>query len=210
MSTFVSSLVLASNNAGKVAEFNRLLSDLSIDVVTQGSLGVSECDEPFFSFVENALHKARHASRMTGLPALADDSGLCVPALNGAPGVFSARYADKQGQCLDVLLPKDTRNSLQLIRDLSDSDDKRAYFYCVLVLVRHADDPQPLIVDGQWWGEVVNEARGEGGFGYDPYFYVDGLQKTAAELDKSDKNAISHRGIAVQALLHKLRQNPLP
>ncbi|MFZ1890852.1 MAG: RdgB/HAM1 family non-canonical purine NTP pyrophosphatase [Formosimonas sp.] len=194
-------MVLASNNAGKLAEFSRLLAELNIDIVSQGSLNVPECDEPFQTFVENALRKARHASSLTGLPALADDSGICVPALNGAPGVQSARYAD----VLDDGLSKDARNSQKLIHDLSTQTDKRAYFYCVLVLVRHPNDPQPIIVDGQWWGEVVDQPQGEGGFGYDPHFYLATLNKTAAQLDKVDKNKISHRGQAVARLIDKLR-----
>ena len=194
-------MVLASNNAGKLAEFSRLLAELNIDIVSQGSLNVPECDEPFQTFVENALRKARHASSLTGLPALADDSGICVPALNGAPGVQSARYAD----VLDDGLSKDARNSQKLIHDLSTQTDKRAYFYCVLVLVRHPNDPQPIIVDGQWWGEVVDQPQGEGGFGYDPHFYRATLNKTAAQLDKVDKNKISHRGQAVARLIDKLR-----
>ena len=196
-------LVLASNNAGKLAEFGRLLQPLNIDVLAQNALDVPECDEPFHTFVENALHKARHAARHTGIPALADDSGICVPALNGAPGVYSARYASDEG---DLSLPKDTRNNLKLVAALQNVDDRRAYYYCVLVLVRHADDPQPLIVDGLWWGEVLQEAMGEGGFGYDPYFYIDALRTTAAQMDKAQKNAVSHRGIAVQKLLARLNE----
>ena len=196
-------LVLASNNAGKLAEFSRLLADLDIEVVSQGSLNVSECDEPFNTFVENALRKARHASGITGLPALADDSGICVPALNGAPGVLSARYADVPD--VDDGLSKDARNNQKLVNDLRNIADKRAYFYCVLVLVRHANDPQPLIVDGVWWGEVKDEPSGGGGFGYDPHFYVASLGRCAAELDKAEKNRISHRGQAVVKLLERLR-----
>ena len=197
-------LVLASNNAGKLAEFSRLLADLDIEVVSQGSLNVPECDEPFNTFVENALRKARHASGITGLPALADDSGICVPALNGAPGVLSARYADVPD--VDDGLSKDARNNQKLVNDLRNIADKRAYFYCVLVLVRHVNDPQPLIVDGLWWGEVMDEPRGEGGFGYDPHFYVASLGQCAAELDKAEKNRISHRGQAVTKLLERLRE----
>ena len=202
----MSQLVLASNNAGKLSEFSRLLKPLDVDVVSQGELNVSECDEPFFTFVENALHKARHASRETGLPALADDSGVCVPALGGQPGVFSARYAGNEG---DLSVPKDIRNNLKLVSALVDQADKRAYYYCVLVCVRHADDPQPIVVDGQWWGEIVAQPQGEGGFGYDPYFYLPELGKTAAQLDKAEKNTISHRGQAVQALIEKLKHEAL-
>lgn len=202
----MSQLVLASNNAGKLSEFSRLLKPLDVQVVSQSELNVSECDEPFSTFVENALHKARHAARETGLPALADDSGVCVPSLGGEPGVFSARYAGNEG---DESLPKDTRNNLKLVAALAGQADKRAYYYCVLVCVRHADDPQPIIVDGQWWGEIIGQPRGEGGFGYDPYFYLPELSKTAAQLDKIEKNAISHRGQAVQALIEKLKHEAL-
>lgn len=200
-------LVLASNNAGKLAEFSRLLVDLDIEVVSQGSLNVSECDEPFDTFVENALRKARHASSLTGLPALADDSGICVPALNGAPGVLSARYAPAPEY--DDGLSKDARNNQKLVNDLKNIADRRAYFYCVLVLVRHANDPQPMIVDGLWWGEVLSESRGSEGFGYDPHFYVPSLNKVAAELDKQEKNQVSHRGQAVAKLIEQLRSGTL-
>ncbi len=202
----MSQLVLASNNAGKLSEFNRLLKQLDVHVVSQNEFNVPECDEPFFTFVENALHKARHAARETGLPALADDSGVCVPALGGKPGVFSARYAGHEG---DLSIPKDTRNNLKLVAALAGQNDKRAYYYCVLVCVRHADDPQPIIVDGQWWGEIIGEPHGEGGFGYDPYFYLPELGRTAAQLDAVEKNTISHRGQAVQALIEKLKHEVL-
>lgn len=195
-------LVLASNNVGKLAEFSRLLADLNIEVVSQGSLNVPECDEPFETFVENALRKARHAAKLTGLPALADDSGICVPALNGAPGVYSARYAE----VMDDGLSKDARNNLKLIHELKSITDKRAYFYCMLVLVRHEHDPQPIIVDGQWWGEVSEQAKGEGGFGYDPHFYIPDLKLTAAQLTKEQKNILSHRGQATALLIKKLEQ----
>lgn len=190
-------LILASNNAGKLTEFSRLLAPLAIDVRSQSAYNVPECDEPFHTFVENALHKARHAARHTGLPALADDSGICVPALNGAPGVYSARYAGDKN---------DASNNAKLVAALQSQTDRRAYYYCVLVLVRHADDPQPLIVDGLWWGEICDEPQGEGGFGYDAHFYIDALQCTAAELSKEQKNAISHRGQAVQKLLLQLNE----
>ncbi|MGL4767878.1 MAG: RdgB/HAM1 family non-canonical purine NTP pyrophosphatase [Formosimonas sp.] len=188
-------LVLASNNAGKLAELNRLLAPMNFNVQAQSAHHVPDCDEPFFTFVENALHKARHAARHTGLPALADDSGICVPALNGAPGVHSARFAGDRN---------DASNNAKLIEQLRQHSDKRAYFYCVLVLVRHADDPQPLIVDGLWWGEVLDAPQGEGGFGYDPHFYVPELGCSAAQLSHEHKNQISHRGQAVQKLLARL------
>ncbi|HAT29675.1 MAG TPA: non-canonical purine NTP pyrophosphatase, RdgB/HAM1 family [Janthinobacterium sp.] len=190
-------LILASNNPGKLKEFNELLSTIGLRVRAQGELGVPEADEPFATFVENALEKARHAARLTGLPALADDSGVCVNALVGAPGVYSARYAGE---------PKsDARNSAKLIADLAPHADKSAYYYCVLVYVRHADDPQPVIADARWCGEIVAEARGQGGFGYDPHFWLPALGKCAAELSAEEKNALSHRGQALRALVEKLR-----
>ncbi|QEI05815.1 non-canonical purine NTP pyrophosphatase [Pigmentiphaga aceris] len=191
-------LVLASNNAGKLKEFAALLAPLGIEVVTQGSLGVPECPEPHVTFIENALAKARHASAITGLPALADDSGICAPALGGAPGVLSARFAAVDGQ------PRsDDANNRLLVERLRAFDDKRACYYAALVLVRHADDPLPLIGEGTWWGEVIDTPRGEGGFGYDPYFLLPALGKTAAELG-AEKNRISHRALALAALLPKL------
>jgi len=189
-------LILASNNAGKLKEFAQLLGPIGFELHPQGEFNVPEAEEPFGTFVENALAKARHAARLTGLPALADDSGVCVNALGGAPGVHSARYAG---------LPKsDARNSEQLIADLSQHEDKSAYYYCVLVYVRHADDPQPVIADGVWRGQIVGEARGAGGFGYDPHFLLPQFGKTAAELEAHEKNAVSHRGQALRALVDKL------
>ena len=190
-------LILASNNAGKLKEFGALLAPLDFALRTQGEFNVPEAEEPFFTFVENAIGKARHASRLTGLPALADDSGVCVNALGGAPGVYSARYAGE---------PKsDQRNNDKLIADLASHADKSAYYYCVLVFVRHADDPQPVIADGRWNGEMIATSRGTGGFGYDPYFLIPSLQKTAAELTAEEKNRLSHRGQALRALIEKLR-----
>jgi XTP/dITP diphosphohydrolase len=189
-------LILASNNAGKLKEFAQLLAPIGFELHPQGEFGVPEAEEPFGTFVENALQKARHASRLTGLPALADDSGVCVNALGGAPGVVSARYAGE---------PKsDARNSEKLIQDLAAHDDKSAYYYCVLVYVRHADDPQPVIADGVWRGQIVDTPRGDNGFGYDPYFLIPALGKTTAELEPLEKNAISHRGQAMRALVAKL------
>jgi XTP/dITP diphosphohydrolase len=195
-------LVLASNNEGKCREFTQLLSTqlltpLAMDIVSQASLGVSEADEPYATFVENALAKARHASRCTGLPALADDSGLCVDALNGAPGVLSARYAGE---------PKsDARNNAYLIEQLQGVTDRRAYYVCVLVLTRCADDPAPLIAFGKWFGEIIDTPRGVNGFGYDPYFLLlDG--RTAAEMTPEEKNAVSHRGVAARELMAQLRE----
>lgn len=190
-------LVLASNNSGKLKEFNAMLAPIGFEVHAQGEFNVPEADEPHLSFVENALEKARHAARLTGLPALADDSGVCANALGGAPGVLSARYAGE---------PKsDARNNQKLIADLAAHADKSAYYYCVLVLVRHADDPQPVIAEGRWNGEIIATARGQGGFGYDPHFWLAALGKTAAELDSEEKNRLSHRGQALRTLVEKLR-----
>jgi XTP/dITP diphosphohydrolase len=190
-------LVLASNNAGKLKEFSALLAPINFDLHTQSEFNVPEAEEPHATFVENAIAKARHASRLTGLPALADDSGVCVNALGGAPGVYSARFAGE---------PKsDQRNNEKLIADLASHSDKSAYYYCVLVFVRHADDPQPVIADGRWDGEMIAQARGQGGFGYDSYFWIPSLQKTAAELTAEEKNHLSHRGQALRALIEKLR-----
>lgn len=190
-------LVLASNNAGKLKEFSALLAPLGIRVTPQGELAVPECPEPHHTFLENALEKARHASRVTGLPALADDSGICVEALGGAPGVHSARFAGE---------PKsDARNNALLVEKLQGQANRRAWYYCVLVLVRHADDPQPLVADGLWLGEVHDEAAGAGGFGYDPHFYLPGYGLSVAELDAAEKNRVSHRGQAIQAMLAKLK-----
>lgn len=190
-------LVLASNNAGKLKEFRELLVPIGFTLRAQGEFDVPEAEEPHPTFVENALAKARHAARLTGLPALADDSGVCANALGGAPGVFSARYAGE---------PKsDARNNLKLIAELATQVDKSAYYYCVLVFVRHADDPQPLIAEGRWDGEIIAAERGVGGFGYDPHFWLPALNKTAAELSADEKNRLSHRGQALRALVEKLR-----
>jgi XTP/dITP diphosphohydrolase len=190
-------LILASNNAGKLKEFAQLLGPIGFELHPQGEFNVPEAEEPFGTFVENALQKARHAARLTGLPALADDSGVCVNALGGAPGVISARYAGA---------PKsDARNSEKLVQNLAAHEDKSAYYYCVLVYVRHADDPQPVIADGAWRGQVVATPRGANGFGYDPYFLIPELGKTVAELEPAQKNGLSHRGQALRALVEKLK-----
>jgi len=190
-------LILASNNAGKLKEFAQLLEPIGFELHPQGEFNVPEAEEPFGTFVENALAKARHASRLTGLPALADDSGVCVNALGGAPGVYSARYAGE---------PKsDARNNEKLVADLAAHADKSAYYYCVLVYVRHPDDPQPVIADGRWNGEIIAQPRGANGFGYDPHFLIPSLDKTTAELDPARKNAMSHRGQALRALVEKLK-----
>jgi XTP/dITP diphosphohydrolase len=190
-------LVLASGNAGKLREFGQLLAPFDFEVLPQSVFNVSEADEPHVTFVENALAKARHAARLTGLPALADDSGLCVSALGGAPGVFSARFAGE---------PKsDQRNNEKLVAELQGKADRRAHYVAVLVLVHSADDPQPIIAEGEWHGEIVDIPRGEGGFGYDPYFMVPDLGKTVAELPHEEKNRRSHRGQALARLIEKLR-----
>ncbi|MGF6275283.1 XTP/dITP diphosphohydrolase [Massilia sp. UYP11] len=190
-------LILASNNAGKLKEFAQLLGPIGFELHPQGEFDVPEAEEPFGTFVENALAKARHASRLTGLPALADDSGVCVNALGGAPGVHSARFAGE---------PKsDARNNQKLVSDLAGLGDKSAYYYCVLVYVRHPDDPQPVIADGRWNGEIIASPRGENGFGYDPHFLIPSLGKTTAELAPIEKNALSHRGQALRALVEKLK-----
>ncbi len=191
-------LVLASNNAKKLKELDAILAPLGWELIPQGALGVSEADEPHVTFVENALTKARHAAHATGLPALADDSGLCVDLLGGAPGVQSARYAGE---------PKsDARNNEKLLEALGEDGNRNAHFVSVIVFVRHADDPQPLIAEGEWHGEILSAARGDSGFGYDPLFYLPEFDKTAAELDPATKNAVSHRGQALQALVAKLRR----
>ena len=197
-------LILASNNAKKAAEMQVLLAPLGIEIIPQGALGVSEAEEPHPTFVENALAKARHAAAATGLPAVADDSGLCVAALGGAPGVQSARFAGE---------PKsDARNNALLLEKLAgfpSLEQRGAYFCSVVVLVRHADDPQPLIADGEWHGQILSAERGEGGFGYDPLFWLPELEQTAAELDAALKNTLSHRGAAMRHLLARLESHPL-
>lgn len=193
-------LVIASNNPGKLREFERMLAPLGIEVLTQAQLGISEAEEPHCTFVENALAKARHVSRESGLPALADDSGICVDALGGAPGVLSARYAGDN--------PKsDQRNNDKLLQDMEGVSDRRAHYYCVLVLVRHADDPQPIIAEGEWRGEIAHEERGDGGFGYDPMFWLPDLGKMSAELSHDEKAQFSHRAKALKVLLEKLKLN---
>lgn len=190
-------LVLASGNAGKLKELSALLAPLGIEVLPQSAFNVSEAEEPHPSFVENAIAKARHAARTTGLPALADDSGLCVDVLGGAPGVLSARFAGE---------PKsDQRNNDLLLERLAGQPDRRARFYCALALVRHADDPQPLITTGEWRGVILDAPRGQAGFGYDPLFLVPDLEQTAAEIPAELKNVLSHRGSAFRQLLDKLR-----
>ena len=194
----MSKLVIASGNAGKLREIARILAPLDIQAVPQSEFNVPDCPEPHVTFVENCLAKARHASAHSGLPALADDSGICVEVLGGAPGVYSARYAGE---------PKsDQRNNEKLIAALANESNRRAHYTCVMVYVRHPDDPEPIISEGRWHGEIIDAPRGENGFGYDPYFLVPQFGKTGAELDQDTKNAISHRGQALRDLVNKLKQ----
>ncbi|MGH8783064.1 RdgB/HAM1 family non-canonical purine NTP pyrophosphatase [Paraburkholderia sp.] len=195
-------VVLASNNPGKLREFAALLENAGITLVPQGELDVPEAEEPYPTFVENALTKARHAARLTGLPALADDSGLCVRALRGAPGVYSARYAERAGG-----EKSDASNNAHLLEQLRHSDDRHAYYYCAIALVRHEEDPEPLIAEGRWHGEMLDAPRGANGFGYDPLFFIPELNATAAQLDPAVKNANSHRAIALRQLLARLRED---
>ena len=196
-------LVIASNNPGKLREIGAILAPLMIEVVPQGVLGVSEAEEPYGTFIENALTKARHASRATGLPALADDSGVCVHALGGEPGVHSARYAEAAGT--GQRDDQDRRNNEKLLHALEAATDRSAHYYCVIVLVRRADDPQPLIAEAEWHGEILPAPRGQGGFGYDPLFLIPELGKTGAELTPAEKNRVSHRGQALALLVARLR-----
>ena len=193
-------LVLATSNRGKLAELQPLLGDAGFDLVTQGELGVEDAVEDGLTFVENALIKARHACRATGLPALGDDSGLVVDALDGAPGLYSARYAGEHGNA--------QANIAKLLHEMRSlaGDRRRAHFYCVLVALRHADDPQPLIVEGAWHGHVLESPRGDGGFGYDPVFLDPGRSLSAAQIEPGLKNRISHRGIALARLRERLAE----
>ncbi|WP_201528769.1 RdgB/HAM1 family non-canonical purine NTP pyrophosphatase [Psychrobacter frigidicola] len=196
--------VLASNNKGKLAEFKRLFAEANLDVtiMPQGQLNIEDAIEDGLSFVENAIIKARHASRISGLPAIADDSGLCVPVLGNAPGIYSARYAGEHGN--------DTLNNAKLIADLQPIRTQQpdtpieGLFVCVLAMVRHADDPLPIIAQGLWQGEILNAPHGDGGFGYDPLFWLPDMQATAASLSAADKNLVSHRGQAIRQLLEQL------
>lgn len=196
-------LVLASGNPGKLREMRALLAPLALEVVAQDALGIAEAEEPHHTFLENALAKARHASRASGLPALADDSGLCVAALGGDPGVHSAYYAGRDGD----RETRDARNNAKLVQALEAQADRRGEYVCVMVLVRHADDPRPIVVEGAWRGEIVASPRGGNGFGYDPYFLVESLGRTAAELDAGTKNRLSHRGLAAARLIERLRDD---
>ena len=191
-------LVIATGNSGKLREIQALLQPLNIEVMPQTEFNVPEAAEPHCTFIENALAKARHASQCTGLPALADDSGLCVEALQGAPGVHSAYFGGEPRS--------DAKNNAYLLEMLKDHTNRRAYYYCALVLVRRHDDPQPLIADGIWTGEILNAPRGTFGFGYDPLFLDDKTDKTGAELEPEIKNHISHRGHALRKMLHLIEK----
>lgn len=196
-------ILLASNNPGKLREFSALLAPLGFEIVPQGALNIPAAEEPFSTFVENALAKARHAARASGLPALADDSGLCVEALHGAPGVHSARYAG--------LNARDADNNAHLLTALAACPadaPRRAFYCCVLAFVRHADDPCPVLSEGRWHGEIAALPRGENGFGYDPLFWLPEWQQTAAELSPEAKNKISHRALALRSLVAHLRAQP--
>lgn len=192
-------VVLASDNPGKLAEFSAILQPAGVEMLPQGQFGVTPVDEPHATFVENALRKARHASRQSGLPALADDSGLCVSALNDAPGVYSARYAALAGK-----EKSDAANNAHLLEQMAGISNRRARYVAVLVFVRSPDDPLPIIAQGEWHGEIAIAARGGNGFGYDPYFYIPELGKTVAELAPDQKNHLSHRGKALRVLLDSL------
>lgn len=195
-------IVLASNNKGKLAEFQALFdqANLGITIIPQGELGITDADEIGWSFIENAIIKARHASAASGLPALADDSGLCVPVLGNMPGIYSARYAGVHGD--------DQANNAKLLTELAPLRGDTPIigkFVCVLALVQHADDPLPIIAQGEWAGEILDTTRGENGFGYDPMFYVPSLDKSSAELEKAVKNSLSHRGQALKVLINQLK-----
>jgi len=195
-------LVIASGNKGKLKELAHLLEPLGLEIIPQAELNVPEAEEPFATFIENALAKARHASKITGLPALADDSGLCVDALQGAPGVISARYA-----CENTDMPKsDARNNEKLLAVMAGQQNRHAHFYCVIVLVRHENDPEPMIAEGIWTGEILTALKGDDGFGYDPLFLDAKTGKTVAELPLEIKSRISHRGQAMTELLQKLER----
>lgn len=189
-------IVLASNNAGKLREFNAFFNPYRTTVIAQSALNISTCEEPYGTFIENALTKARHASRLSGKPALADDSGICAEALGDAPGIHSARFAGENAT--------DADNNQKLTEALQNQENKKVWYACSLVLLRHENDARPLIAEGIWEGEWINEARGSNGFGYDPHFFIPEYGQTAAEISGSLKNRISHRGLALMALMHKL------
>jgi XTP/dITP diphosphohydrolase len=200
----VKKIVIASNNPGKLRELSSLLRPFGIEAIAQGELGVGEADEPHGTFLENALAKARHASRAAGLPALADDSGLCVPALGGEPGVHSAYFAGREG----TRAQRDARNNARLLEALSQGQDRSAFYYCVLVMVQEPADPTPVVVDGAWHGTIARQPRGAHGFGYDSVFQTEQRELTAAELDPEDKNRLSHRAKALARLAARLAASP--
>jgi XTP/dITP diphosphohydrolase len=202
----VKKIVIASNNVGKLNEIAAILAPLDIEIIAQSTLGVTEAAEPHCTFVENALAKARHASARTGLPALADDSGICVDALHGAPGVYSARFAGEPvSGAAGGRASQDARNNQKLLELLARETNRKAHYYCVVVLTRSADDPQPIICEAEWHGEIAKTPRGSGGFGYDPLFLIPALKQTGAELRPAEKNRISHRGQALAALAARLQ-----
>lgn len=197
----LTSIILASGNAGKIKEFAALFQPLGISLIPQASLNISDAPEPHPSFIENALTKARHASALSGLPSIADDSGLCVRALGGAPGILSARYAQTaEGTRSDLA------NNQKLVRELANITDRKAWYVAVLVFLTHAEDPQPLIAEASWYGEIIHAPRGSHGFGYDPYFFIPEHGCTVAQLEPALKNRISHRGQAMQLLFSKMRE----
>jgi XTP/dITP diphosphohydrolase len=197
----LTSIVLASGNPGKIKEFATLFQPLGISLIPQAALNISDAPEPHPSFIENALAKARHASALSGLPSIADDSGLCVRALGGAPGILSARYSQTaEGSRSDLA------NNQKLVRELANITDRKAWYVAVLVFLTHAEDPQPLIADASWYGEIIDSPRGTHGFGYDPYFFIPEHGCTVAELEPALKNRIGHRGQAMQLLLSKMRE----
>jgi len=196
MSLIAKKIVLASSNLGKLAEFNALFGPLGIELISQQALGIAPAPEPFFTFVENALTKARQASSISGLPSLADDSGICVEALDGAPGIHSARFAGPDAT--------DTQNNEHLLNLMKIHTNKRARYVCALVFIRHTNDPEPIIASGTWNGEIIDSPRGANGFGYDPFFFLPDLGQTAAELSPALKNKISHRALAMQELMLKI------
>lgn len=206
-------LVLASGNPGKLRELRQLCAPLGLTIIAQSELGISAAEEPHCTFIENALVKARHASRASGLPAFADDSGICVAALGGAPGVHSARFCAPNETFARFAGPagdresQDARNNEKLIALLDGKTERRAHYTCVIVLVRRADDAEPLLAEGRWDGEIIDTPRGDGGFGYDPYFFLPVLGRTAAELPAHEKNAMSHRGLALSRLVAKLQEH---
>ena len=197
MSLSSKKIVLASLNPGKLREFRELFKPLNIELISQHDLNIAAASEPYSTFVENALGKARQASQLSGLPSIADDSGICVDALNGAPGIYSARFSGENAT--------DEKNNHHLLNLLKYESNRKAKYYCSLVLLRHANDPEPIIACGSWYGEIIDTPRGSNGFGYDPYFYIPEYERTVAELDPAIKNKISHRALAMQELLNKMK-----